>query len=502
MTRRPNILIVCTDQQRTDTLSCYGARHIDTPGFDRIAREGVRFTRAYAPSAVCTPSRVSLLSGQYAGRHKVWSIGVNTGDDVRMMQHDLAADGYRTALIGKAHLEAYQVPPEQSRESVAGFERGYGDWSGPYYGFQQVQLALGHVNYGMTGHYGAWLRERFTEAQIEGFKHLIPRSNTPSFGGEGYDWDLPVAAHNSVWAADRAVDYIGRQDGTAPFFLFVSFQDPHHPHALPRDYANRIRPDAIPQPRYSEGELDDRPEHFRLAREGRLQGSRYVGSSWPMSGQGHGADFRQVSRSAAVDGRRQYYGMAALIDDQLPRIWAALEAAGLYDDTLIIVTSDHGELLGDHGLWMKGPFHYEEVIRVPLLMKPPADMCSPSYERGWDEPVSLVDICPTCLHVAGIARPPELDGVSLLHPERNRHVLVETVQEWHALSCLSIIGSQHKFTCYPEENFGELTDFDRDPFEQTNRFAAEPETRSEMLQALMSLQYGFNRSPKTRIGYA
>lgn len=502
MTRRPNILVVCTDQQRTDTLSCYGARHIDTPGFDRIAEEGTRFTRAYAPSAVCTPSRVSLLSGQYAGRHKVWSIGVNTGDDVRMMQHDLSEAGYRTALIGKAHLEAYQVPPEQSQESVAGFEKGYGDWSGPYYGFQQVQLALGHVNYGMTGHYGAWLRERFSDAEVENFKHLSPRTNTPSFGGEGYDWELPVAAHNSVWAADSAIDYIARHDSADPFFLFVSFQDPHHPHALPKDYANRTRTDAIPAPRFREGELNDRPEHFRLAREGRLQGSRYSGTAWPMSGQGRGADFRQVGDRAAMDGRKQYYGMVALIDDQLTRIWAALEAAGLYDDTLIIITSDHGELLGDHGLWMKGPFHYEEVIRVPLLMKPAAGMRATSYDQDWNEPVSLVDVAPTCLQAANVAIAPAIDGVSLFHPEKNRRVLVETVQEWHTLSCLSIIEVRYKCTYYPEEDFGELTDFQRDPYEQTNRFEMEPEKRGEMIQALMSLHYSFNASPKNRIGYA
>ena len=210
MTKRPNIIVVCTDQQRTDTLSCYGAEHVETPGFDRIAKDGMRFSRAYAPSAVCTPSRVSLLSGQYAGRHKVWSIGVNTGDDVTMIQHRLADAGYRTGLIGKAHLEAYQAPPEMSRESVTGFEAGYGDWAGPYYGFERVQLALGHVNYGMTGHYGAWLRQRFSEQDVQGFKSLQPRGTNSSFGGEGFDWDLPLDAHNSVWTG-RARNRFHRQ---------------------------------------------------------------------------------------------------------------------------------------------------------------------------------------------------------------------------------------------------------------------------------------------------
>ncbi|MCG8514194.1 MAG: sulfatase-like hydrolase/transferase [Halanaerobiales bacterium] len=285
MSRRPNILVVCTDQQRTDTLSCYGAKHIKTPGFDRIAREGIRFDRAYAASAVCTPSRVSLLSGQYAGRHGVWSIGVNTGDDVRMIQHELRDAGYRTGLIGKAHLEAYQATPDQSQESIEGFEAGYGNWSGPYYGFDEVQLALGHVNYGMTGHYGAWLLQRHSEADIARFKQLRPRGNNTSFGGEAYDWDLPLASHNSVWTGDRAVEFIEGHRQEDPFFLFVSFQDPHHPHALPTEFENRVCSTQVPDPIYTEGELDARPPHFKLAREGKLSDSRFVGNAWPMAGQ-------------------------------------------------------------------------------------------------------------------------------------------------------------------------------------------------------------------------
>ena len=401
MSNRPNILVVCTDQQRTDTLSCYGARHVSTPGFDRIAQEGTRFTRAYAPSAVCTPSRVSLLSGQYPGRHKVWNIGVNTGDDVRMIQHCLREAGYQTSLIGKAHLEAYLASKQESYESLDGFEKGYGDWRGPYYGFDDVQLALGHVNYGMTGHYGEWLLNRFGDARVEEFKTLKPRGDGPSFGGEGFDWDLPLEAHNSVWTGDRAVEFIEGYDSQDPFFLFVSFQDPHHPHALPDGFQNPVARDKIPEPIFTEGELEDRPPHFKLARRGQLEGSRFVGPHWSMVGQGEGADFRDVSTEAAIDGKMQYYGMVSLIDDQLQRIWKTLEQTGQLDNTLIIVTSDHGELLGDHGLWMKGPFHYEQVIRVPLLMRAPASMRQ-SLKPEWHDPVSLVDLLPTCFDAAGL----------------------------------------------------------------------------------------------------
>ncbi|WP_299150862.1 sulfatase-like hydrolase/transferase [uncultured Tateyamaria sp.] len=499
--KRPNILVICTDQQRTDTLSCYGAKHVATPGFDRIAQEGTMFTRAYAPSAVCTPSRVSLLSGQYPGRHGVWSIGVNTGDDVRMIQHGLRDAGYRTGLIGKAHLEAYLAPPEVSQESVAGYEAGYGDWTGPYYGFDEVQLALGHVNYGMTGHYGAWLRQRFSADQIEQFKSLKPRRNHKPFGGEGYDWDLPLEAHNSVWTGDRAVEFIETHESDQPFFLFASFQDPHHPHALPADFENPVDPKKIPKPVYCEGELDDRPPHFQLAREGKLSGSRYVGKTYPMSGQGKGADFRQVTEDAARDGRHQYYGMVSLIDQQIQRIWSALEASGQLENTLIIVTSDHGELLGDHGLWMKGPFHYEQVIRVPLLMRAP-QWLKPKLSSRWDSPVSLVDIAPTCLAAAKVSSALKTDGVDLFAPDKDRHVFVETVQDWHALNCVTVVSSRHKLTCYPGEAFGELTDLGDDPDERVNLFGNAPDIEARHMRAILNVQYSYNQSAKQRLSYA
>lgn len=506
MTGRPNIIIICTDQQRTDTLSCYGSDFVNTPGFDRIADDGVRFDRAYCTSAVCTPSRVSLLSGQYVSRHDVWSIGVNTGDDVTMVQHRLGEAGYRTALIGKAHLEAYLATPEQSLESIAGFEQGYGDWAGPYYGFDHVRLALGHVNYGMTGHYGAWLRKTFTPGEIESFKTLTPVSNHRPFGGEAYRSRLPVRYHNSVWTTESALEFLETADEDRPFFLFVSYQDPHHPHSLPEDCPPTVAVDAVPEPRYKEGELDDKPPHFRLAREGRLDQSRFVGADYSMSGQGKGHDFRDVDQSAAAAGRAHYYSMVGLIDGQLQRLWRRLEELGLYDDTLIIVTSDHGELLGDHGLWMKGPFHYEQVVRVPLLIKPPGGGI-PMRRGSCSSAVSLVDIVPTCLKAAGLeACRDDLDGTDLIAaaPPPDRPVFVQTIQHWHSLVCETVISGAWKLTWYADEDFGELYRLDADPDERTNLWAdpAHAGGKATLLSNLLDMKVETTRSAKKRISYA
>ncbi len=504
--KRPNIMIVCTDQQRTDTLSCYGSVFTHTPGFDRISDDGYRFDRAYCSSAVCTPSRVSLLSGQYVSRHKVWSIGVNTGDDVKMIQHQLKNHGYQTGLIGKAHLEAYGAPPELSQESVEGFEKGYGDWVGPYYGFDHVRLALGHVNYGMTGHYGSWLRSTYSEDEIQQFKQLSPVSGIAKFGGEAYKSALPKEFHNSVWTANSVIDFLDARNESEPFFLFASFQDPHHPHALPASYPAPVTADSVPMPRYAKNELEDKPPHFKLAHEGALASSRFLGSDYPMLGQGHGADFRNIDEEAIREGRSHYYSMVSLVDEQLQRVWQALEERGLYEDTMIIVTSDHGELLGDHGLWMKGPFHYDQLIRVPLLVKP-----AKHEKREPIDPksttVSLVDIVPSCLASAGIASDDiPSDGVDLFSQEAipERAAFIETTQDWHSLLCRSIVVGSWKLTWYSSEQFGELYNMDTDPFEIVNLWShpAHQSMRSMLISRLLDFHVALHQSNKERISYA
>lgn len=505
MVKRPNIIVVCTDQQRTDSLSCYGSEFVSTPGFDKIAEDGRLFEKAYCTSAVCTPSRVSLLSGQYVSRHDVWSIGVNTGDEVPMVQHMLGEVGYQTGLIGKAHLEAYLAPPEQSQESIEGFEKGYGDWIGPYYGFDHVRLALGHVNYGMTGHYGSWLRRTFTDAQIEEFKNLTPVTNQKPFGGEAYWSKLPLKKHNTVWTTNSAVEFLDAVDPDDPFFLFVSYQDPHHPHALPKDCEPTVTANDVPKPDFIEGELDDKPPHFGLARKGQLRSSRFLGADYPMSGQGGGYDFREVQPQAAAEGRAHYYSMVGLIDAELQRLWAELQRRGLYEDTLIIVTSDHGELLGDHGLWMKGPFHYEQIIKVPMLMKLPTGQ--EFAEENADATVSIVDIVPTCLAAAGVKEPPSvLDGLDLAngHHSKERPVFIETIQNWHSLVCETVVAKDTKLTWYADEDFGELYDLDKDPSEKTNLWdhPAYQDAKLNLISKILNMKVQTTKSSKRRISYA
>jgi uncharacterized sulfatase len=500
---RPNILLVCTDQQRTHTLSCYGSTFTQTPGFDRVAQQGTRFNRAYCPSAVCTPSRASMMTGQYTMRHGAWNVGVNARDDAVFLSHRLAGAGYHTRLIGKAHFQSYSANAASSRESVEDYANGYGGWTGPYYGFEHVELALGHAAWGLSGHYGAWLRERVSAADIERFQRLVKPDDAPDFGGNAYDWAIPTRLTNSVWTADRAIAFLEEERGADdPFFLFVSFQDPHHPHMVPTDYHNRVDPAAVPLPAFDPAEIDGLPPHFRAAHQGRLKGSEFAGR-WPVSGQHDGFDYRHVPEDAQRNGRAYYHTMVRLIDDQLVRLWNTLDRHRLTENTLVIVTSDHGELLGDHGLWMKGPFHYEPLARVPFLAM------GPGIAQGAEDDglVSLVDVAPTCLSAAGVPfDADDMDGIDITSRQRAGHdtVLCETVLDWQGLICRSVIGERHKMTWYAGRDFGELFDLAADPGEVHNLWndVGSASIRADLLSALADHDTRMQASRNPRIAYA
>jgi uncharacterized sulfatase len=471
---RPNILLILTDQQRRDTLSCYGSSAFtQTPHLDRLASEGVRFDRAYCTNPVCTPARASIFTGLYVSRHGAWNVGM-TVPPQPFVSDALTAAGYRTHNVGKAHFQAFFCDPSKSIESWQTDNPHYPDFRGPYYGFQTVELALGHSRFGLAGHYGVWVRSQVTEAEFKRFQNP-PMLSEFTFGGEGYDWDLPVRLHNSTWTADRTIDFLQKHDASKqPFFLVSSFQDPHHAHTVPKDYTNRVDPAKVPLPDYVEGELNDKPPHFREAREGRLEKSDVRGDFW-VAGQGPGADFRRVSERDARVGRAYYHTMVRLMDEQIGRILDCLRERNLFDDTLVIFTTDHGELLGDHGIWMKGPFHYEQLLCVPTIMSWPNGIGREGRATG--AILSHVDLAPTILAATGAAAHGPMDGVDALPlmrgevPSIRSSALIECVDDPRKLRLKTIVTRDRKLTWYCGEDFGELYDLANDPAERANRWS-------------------------------
>jgi arylsulfatase A-like enzyme len=494
---RPNVLLITTDQQRWDSLGCAGNAALSTPDLDRLAAGGVLAQRAYAPNPVCTPSRASILTGRLPSGHGAWNVGVNLPQDNPSFAAELAAAGYATALVGKAHLQSWGADPTESVEAASGAADRFASTArqGPYYGFEHAELGIGHVTWGLGGHYKLWLRERgLSDEQIRNY------GRSRLVAGEGQvaarDWELPLELHNSVWTAERTIASLERlAEGERPFALWASFQDPHHPFAVPPPF-DRPHPGSGPL-LYREGELDDKPPHFLAAHEGRLEGSPYRGD-YPMAGQHHGQDYRAITPEWSRAARDRYLGMVELVDRETGRILDALDDLGLAENTLVVFTSDHGELLGAHGLWMKGPFHYEDVIRVPLIARWPQGLPAGVVDNGL---ASLADLAPTFLAAAGLAAPAEMDGaMSLLGQWRGEGTareaaFTECVDDPRTLDLATVVTASHKLTAYRggayhgrEAEVGELYDLANDPDEVVNCWV-DPAYR-EVKEKLLSLLAG------------
>ncbi len=494
----PNIIVITTDQQRTDSLSCYGSEFTHTPHLDRLADEGVRFDRAYCANQVCTPARASIFTGRHVSRQGAWNVGMNVPEDEVMISHLLGAAGYRTHYVGKIHFQAFGGTAEQSRESMGEWDRIYPEWRGPYYGFETVEVAVGHAHWGMAGHYGAWVRSQLSAAEYPEYMRVSTDSQH-HFGGEAYDWPLPLRLHHSVWTADRTIDFLEREGGERPFLLAVGFPDPHHAHSVPREFQDRVRPEEVPLPDFTPGELDDKPPFFRLAHEGRWLESDLIGD-YGIAGQWLGgyADFREVTEEEARRGRAYYYSLVRLIDQQMGRILEALDRLGLSENTLVIFTTDHGELLGDHGVWMKGPFSYEQLVRIPMVLRWPAGFAG---GRSTEALLSQVDLAPTALAAAGLPAPGNLDGVNALPLLRGEAqavretALVECVDDPRGIRSKTLVTPGHKLTWYAGQDYGELYDREADPREKVNRWedSAYLEVRARLLGTLLDLQEPLER---------
>lgn len=460
---RPNILLITTDQQRFDALGCNGSDFLKTPNLDRLAVQGVNFKRAYCPAAVCTPSRVSIMTGQHLSRHGSYNIGVQPTSIDRFLSTVLSASGYWTAHIGKGHWYPFGTPgsPEEMKQDIANFQTAWLDFAG----FDHAELAIGHTLYGTFGHYGTWLRQKGADPDTLAPKYLFNEDLNDTA-----DWDLPKDLHSGQWTVERALELITSREGNQPFFMHLGFEDPHHPHALPADFQNRVDPSELPDP-LPEGEPVDGAPHIELFRDDGLQESRFRGS-FEVAGQGRTswrAYFADAEKSKAT--RAYYYSMIQLMDEQIGRLLDGLEAAGLRENTLIVFTSDHGEMLGDHGIGQKGPLAFEAVLKVPLLMSgpgvPKGQMC--------DDVVSLVDLYPTFLKQAGLQVDQASEGEDLFERvvggiSKRDGVRAEYKEEPDRIRYKAWIEKDWKLVIYGGEDFGELYHLAEDPNEYVNLF--------------------------------
>ncbi|MET1002006.1 MAG: sulfatase-like hydrolase/transferase [Acidimicrobiia bacterium] len=471
-----NVLLITTDQQRADTLGCAGSPLGATPRLDAFAAQGTRFSKARTQHVLCQPARATILTGTYPSTHGVTCNGIDLPADAeaRSLPTLLGEAGHRTALFGKAHFATtFPFLSTGQVESVDGSALVPAEWNGPYFGFEHLEMTIFGHNLRIADLMGRWnwafgpppfglhyARYLFRDGPEKGYERL--RLMQPEAAGATWDytqtWKNQIAEedHPTTWIADRAVDWLGQVD--EPFFAWVSFTDPHHPMDPPAPWFDRYDPADVLEvlPEIHANEFDNKPPpHARVS-----QGMRGTPMEWANPG---GALYtrEELARMTAA-----YYGMVAQLDNAIGRVLDVLDERGIAEDTLVLISSDHGEFLGEHQMIFKGPFGYDSLLRVPLLVR------GPDVPVGAvvDEPVGTIDIAPTALAAAGLAIPEWMEGRPLLDSPRE-HCLTEndfSIINWLPMRTLTT--PDYKLHAYLEHPFGELYDLEDDPGEVVNRF--------------------------------
>ncbi|MDJ0628997.1 MAG: sulfatase-like hydrolase/transferase [Rhodobacter sp.] len=472
---RPNILLISADQQRADCLGFMG-RKVKTPHLDQMAAEGTHFTACITPSVVCQPARASILTGQLCRTHGVNDNGIDLDPEVgeKGFAGAMAAAGYQTAFFGKAHFSTYHTYEPTGTPECLRSSANYGaDWYGPYMGFNHVELML-------VGH-NWWAPEKPPAGQhYERFYHMDGRGdektrlmweNAGDTKGAAQTWHsrLPVAWHNTPWTADRFIEWLnhGRDTGT-PFCTWVSFPDPHHPFDCPEPWSWLHDPAQVDLPKHRTRSYDGKPWWHRAAMENEPADAKYaeIRKSYSRIPEQTDDQLREIVANT--------YGQLAFIDHQVGRMMIALKAAGLSENTIVIYISDHGDWLGDHGLILKGPMHYEGLLRVPMIVKGPGVPAA----RAVDQPVSTLDLGPTMFDYCGAEPLLAQHGASLRPVIEGDGIRDFALNEWGlgpgrvgvALELRTVRTRTHKMTLELNSGAGELYDLVADPHETANLF--------------------------------
>ena len=503
-TAKPNILLITSDQQHWFTLGHDNPR-IHTPSLDRLAAMGTQFDRAYCPNPVCTPSRSSILTGQYPSLHGAWTIGVKLAEDVPTVGDSLRANGYHTTLIGKAHFQPLASTPEQTSLECQPTLRDLDFWrgfAGPWYGFDHIEVARNHADEALVGqHYAIWMEDKGLANWQQYFVKWPAEPADPIRYGA---WDLPEEFHYTTWTAERTIAAIER-DVTAgtPFFTWSSFHDPHPPYLVPEPWASMYDPADMDPGTLLPGELDLMPEHHRLTQVERGDFSRWMDDNGHAN---HGFHDHRVSDAQLRQDMAIYYGMISFMDQQIGRILDRLEDLGMLERTLIVFTTDHGHFLGQHGLTAKGAFHYEDLIRLPFLVAGPGVPAG----RRTNAIQSLVDLAPTFLEASGIPIPGIMQGVSQLDVWQGRAgsardwAIVENRHQPTRLTVRTYVEQQYKATIYRNGDAGELFDLANDPDERCNRWddPAYAAIRSGLLHRWLQAELAREPTRYPRIAHA
>ncbi len=442
---KPNILWICTDQQRYDSIAALGNPHVSTPNIDALANEGVAFERAYCQSPICTPSRASFLTGMYPSSVQVNRNGNPTFPNFPpLITKRLAEAGYACGLIGKLHLSSAYGQVETRCDD------GYSYWQ--YSHAPRDDWERGHD-------YADWVRSKGAD--------LGALIQDPA--------GVPAELHQTTWCAEKTIEFI-RDNGDRPWLASVNIYDPHPPFNPPQTYREMFDPERMPAPLFRKSDLAQAEKLAAVDFQSRARQPDSLDINSPILPQSPTPSLQEPETSGNRDAASliaAYYAMIKLIDDQLGRIMRALDASGQRDNTVIIFTSDHGETLGDHGLILKGCRFYDGLVRVPLIW---------NWRGQWQAGrrssalVELTDIAPTLLELCGEPVPDYMNGKSLLPLLRDRRPpgahrrfvrceYIDALDLPGASVASMYFDGRHKLNLYHSHGLGELYDLEADPGE-------------------------------------
>lgn len=465
---RPNILWICTDQQRFDTIGALGNPHVHTPNLDRLAAGGVSFSHAFCQSPICTPSRASFLTGMYPSSVHACMNGNDYWAGAAPLFTKLLADaGYDCGLAGKLHLAGAEgrIEPRPDQDGYRVFQ-----WSH----HPQNDWPQGHD-------YADWIHAMGQDLD-ELYEH--PEN-------------IPPSLHQTSWCTDKAIEFM-EESRKQPWLMSVNVFDPHAPFDPSQEFLDRYDPANMPGPLFRESDLAAQEKLMDI-------------------------DFQTKAREPdsfnATEIQAAYYAMIELIDENVGRMLTALERTGQLDNTVVIFMSDHGEMLGDHGLLLKGCRFYEGLVRVPLIFS-----WSGHFQPGLvsNALVELTDIAPTLLDICGLPVPERMQGRSLLSilsgksdPHQHRDFVrseyyralnpdVPGRHDFNGTYATMIRDRRHKLVVYHGHATGELFDLQRDPGEFENLWddADYGEVRfSLMRQSFDALAFAVDVGPKQTAYY-
>ena len=524
MSEKYNFLFIITDQQRKDHLSCYNDKIVlKTPNIDRIAKEGVRFTNFYCNNPICMPNRSTIYTGQYPSIHGVTTNGRNLPQGTKTFVEILLERGnYHTASFGKIHLNYFGVPdskfftPQPSQEFLLSQLYEQLTHYSPYFGLQEVKLISGHGNY--IGHpdYINWALNKIKLDENLQAKLKIRPSDMDTmilrkmrrllmsldkrdsyFDLQVWKTKVPEDLYSTTFVKENVIEFLERfangHYSKKNFFVFCSFPDPHHPYTPPGKYFNMYKPENINLPENFNDNHEKSPKFIKNFYEGALTEGEIGAFDKPK-------DIKEIEAKCVIAGS---YGTEKMIDDAVGEILRILDKTELAENTIIIYTTDHGELGGDHNLFLKGPYLYQSLASIPFIIKIPKGLKNRVYEHL----ASSIDIPETILELAGIPIPNFMQGKSLVpalndtEQKINDDVLIEMdAEEIENLTRTLIVDDWRITVSTIEINDGELYNLREDPLEMNNLWNDERhlKTKNNLVLKLLEKIILSQRSPIKR----